>query len=96
MSQNLNTNKFFTVEMDHATEQGLRIMPTTYVEEIHPHKAIEEIQEYIETLETALSLYQRGENNFEENMGRVGALAFELELVRTFLASFKQAYGTMH
>lgn len=92
----MNNNRFFTVEVDDSAEQTLRVMPTEYLEELHPQKAISEMQEYIATLENALELHKsRGAFNPPRIQG-LGSLAFELELVRTFLASFKQAYGTMH
>ena len=71
-------------------------MPTEYLEEMHPHEAIEEMQEYIETLEMTLKRNSEGSVKNHFNVKGIGSLAFELELVRTFLASFKQAYGTMH
>lgn len=92
----MNDNRFFTVEMDDSSTQTLRVMPTDYLEELPPQKAISEMQEYIETLEHALERNKGpgGLNPF--GIQGSGGLAFELELVRTFLASFKQAYGTMH
>ena len=92
----MDHNRFFTVEVDESSAQTLRVMPTEYLEEMHPHDAIEEMQEYIETLEVTLNRYERKTVMKPLNVQGVGSLAFELELVRTFLASFKQAYGTMH
>ena len=79
-----------------SSAQTLRVMPTEYLEEMHPHDAIEEMQEYIETLEVTLNRYESKTVMKPMNVQGIGSLAFELELVRTFLASFKQAYGTMH
>ena len=92
----MDHNRFFTVEVDESSAQTLRVMPTEYLEEMHPHDAIEEMQEYIETLEVTLNRYERKTFMKPMNVQGIGSLAFELELVRTFLASFKQAYGTMH
>ncbi len=92
----MNQNKFFIIEADNTPGQALKIMPTEYLEELHPHKAIAELQEYIETLETALEQYQDQPMNMPANVGRVGSLAFELELVKSFLRSFQETYGTMH
>jgi hypothetical protein len=92
----MNHNRFFTVEVDESSQETLRVMPTDYLEELHPHKAITEMQEYIETLENAMSQYEGGRVFNPVKVQGIGSLAFELELVRTFLASFKQAYGTMH
>jgi hypothetical protein len=92
----MDHNRFFTVEVDESSDQTLRVMPTEYLEEMHPHKAIAEMQEYIETLEMTLKRNTEGRVQNPFNVKGIGSLAFELELVRTFLASFKQAYGTMH
>jgi hypothetical protein len=92
----MNKNRFFTVEVDDSAEQTLRVMPTEYLEELHPQKAISEMHEYIETLEDALEKHRGGGAFNPLRFRGLGSLAFELELVRTFLASFKQAYGTMH
>jgi phage terminase Nu1 subunit (DNA packaging protein) len=54
------------------------------------------MQEYTETLENALQQWQEQSMPIPAKIGKIGGLAFELELVQTFLASFKQAYGTMH
>jgi hypothetical protein len=93
-------NKFFTVEMGETAEQPLLVKCSDYVEGLHPHQAIAEMEEYMGTLEDALG------NAFEEhsdesvyapvNTGKLGAFAFELQLVQTFLSSFKRTYGTMH
>jgi hypothetical protein len=90
----MNQNKFFIVEADNTPGQALKIMPTEYLEELHPHQAIAELQEYIETLETAMEQYEG--QPMPMNVGRIGSLAFELELVRSFLRSFRETYGTMH
>ncbi|MBW2107581.1 MAG: hypothetical protein JRI36_02790 [Deltaproteobacteria bacterium] len=92
----MDHNKFFTVELDESSEGTLRVMPTKYLDGLNPHKAIAEMQAYIETLENALEQHQNGPAVTPMTVHSIGALAFELELVRTFLNSFKQAYGTMH
>ncbi|MBW1740196.1 MAG: hypothetical protein JRJ42_03560 [Deltaproteobacteria bacterium] len=92
----MNHNKFFTIEIHESEDQPLTLTPSEYLETLHPHKAIAEMQEYIEMLEDALNQYDREHIWIPVNIGKVGSLAFELELVRTFLAFFKQAYGTMH
>jgi hypothetical protein len=92
----MDHNRFFTVEVDESSDQTLRVMPTEYLEEMHPHEAIEEMQEYIETLENTLTRHERGTVINPLNVQGIGSLAFELDLVRTFLVSFKQVYGTMH
>ena len=92
----MDHNRFFTVEVDKSSGQTLRVMPTEYLEEMHPHEAIAEMQEYIETLEHTLLQYTQENAVNPLNVKGIGSLAFELELVRTFLATFKQTYGTMH
>lgn len=92
----MDHNKFFTVELDESCEGALRVMPTKYLDELNPQKAIAEMQAYIKTLENTLDEYQNSPAVTSMTAHSVGSLAFELELVRTFLNSFKQAYGTMH
>ena len=92
----MNPNKFFTVQVDESTGDLLRITPSKYLDTLHPYQAIAEMQEYTETLENALHHYQEESMPIPAEIGKIGGLAFELELVQTFLASFKQAYGTMH
>jgi hypothetical protein len=92
----MNNNRFFTVEVEDSSKQILRVMPTKYLEELHPQEAISEMQEYIETLEDVLEQHRSRGVFIPQRIQGVGSIGFELELVRTFLASFKQAYGTMH
>ena len=96
MNTPTNHNKFFKVEVGESTEQALQIIPSKYLEELNPHQAIAEMQEYIETLEDALKKCRHEPMRETMNSGKVGSFAFELELVRTFLASFRQVFGTMH
>ena len=92
MNSPISRNKFFTVQVDEFMGNSLRVSPSKYLDELHPYQAIAEMQEYTETLENALQQYQQQ----PAKIGKIGSLAFELELVQNFLASFKQAYGTMH
>ena len=96
MNTPTNHNKFFKVQVDESTDQALRIIPSEYLEALNPHQAIAEMQEYIETLKNALEQYRHEPTHEPMNIGKVGSLVFELELVRTFLASFKHVFGTMH
>ena len=92
----MTQNKFFTVQVDESTGDLLRVAPSKYLDELHPYQAIAEMQEYTETLENALQQWEEQSMLIPAKIGKIGGLAFELELVQTFLASFKQAYGTMH
>jgi len=96
MNTPMSRNKFFTVQMDESTADSLRITPSKYLDELHPHQAIAEMQEYAQTLENALQECEQASILLPAKIGKIGSLAFELELVRTFLTSFKQTYGTMH
>lgn len=96
MNLPMTQNKFFTVQIDKSTGDLLRVTPSKYLNELHPYQAIAEMQEYTETLENALHQYQEASRPIPAKIGEIGGLAFELELVQNFLASFKQAYGTMH
>ena len=92
----MSRNKFFTVEADESAGDSLRVTPSQYLDELHPYQAIAEMQEYAQTLKDALQQCQQASMPIPAKIGKIGGLAFELELVQTFLASFKQAYGTMH
>ena len=96
MNSPMNRNKFFTVQLDESEGDSLRVMPSKYLDELHPYQAIAEMQEYAQKLEDALQQCQQESMPVPAKIGKIGGLAFELELVQTFLASFKQAYGTMH
>lgn len=96
MNLPMSGNKFFTVQVDEATGDLLRVMPSKYLDELHPYQAIMEMQEYTQTLEDALQQCQEESIPIPAKIEDIGSVAFELELVQTFLASFKQAYGTMH
>ena len=96
MNTPTNHNKFFKVQVDESTDQALRIIPSEYLEALNPHQAIVEMQEYIETLKNGLEQYRHEPMCEPMNIGKAGSLVFELELVRTFLASFKHVFGTMH
>lgn len=96
MNSPMSRNKFFTVQVDESTGDLLRVAPSKYLDELHPYQAMAEMQEYAQTLENALQQCQEESMPIPAKIGKIGGLAFELELVQTFLASFKQAYGTMH
>jgi hypothetical protein len=96
MNLPMSRNKFFTVQVDESTGDLLRVAPSKYLDELHPYQAIAEMQEYTQTLEDALQQCQQESMPTPAKIGKIGGLAFELELLQTFLASFKQAYGTMH
>ncbi|MDY6837892.1 MAG: hypothetical protein SWH78_07955 [Thermodesulfobacteriota bacterium] len=72
------------------------MISSKYVDELPPHQAIAEMEGYIEVLKDALKRCSLEPMDTPTEMGRAGSLAFEVELVGTFLASFKRAFGTMH
>jgi hypothetical protein len=96
MNAHLNHNRFFSVETDEAKNEPLRLIPSKYVDGLPPYQAIAEMEEYIEILKDVLEDHPQEPMGTPMEIGRLGSLAFEIELVRTFLASFKQVYGTMH
>jgi len=96
MNAPMSQNKFFTVQLDESTGDLLRVSPSKYLDELHPYQAIAEMQEYTQTLENALQQCQEESIPIPAKIGKIDGLVFELELVQTFLTSFKQAYGTMH
>jgi hypothetical protein len=96
MNSPMSRNKFLIVQVDESAGDLLRVTPSKYLDELHPHQAIAEMQDYTQTLEDALQQCQEEFMPVPAKMGKIGGLVFELELVQTFLASFRQAYGTMH
>ncbi|MDY6951612.1 MAG: hypothetical protein SWE60_08875 [Thermodesulfobacteriota bacterium] len=89
-------NRFFTIETDPSGDKHLRLIPSKYVDELPPHQAIAEMEGYIEALKDALKKSSRQAASTPAEKGKVGSLAFEMELVGTFLSFFKKAFGTMH
>jgi hypothetical protein len=89
-------NRFFTVQSDPSGEKHLRLIPSKYLDELPPQRAIAEMEGYIETLKDALKECSRETISTSAQEGRIGSLVFEMELVGTFLAFFRQAFGTMH
>ena len=81
----MTRNKFFTVEADESAGDSLRVTPSQYLDELHPYQAIAEMQEYAQTLKDALQQCQQASMPIPAKIGKIGGLAFELELV-AFLA----------
>ena len=92
----MHQNKFFTLEIGDAEGRTVTLKPSNYIETLHPHQAIEELKEYIQTLEQALDRYACAGSGIDEQVGNIGHLAFELELARSLVRFFKDAYSTVH
>ena len=95
MNAHLTQNKFFTVQAHESIDKALTLTPSKYVDELPPLQAIAEMEDYIKALEDILA-ERSHESTGTMRTSRLGSLAFEIDLVRSFLASFKRVYGTMH
>ncbi|MDY6987382.1 MAG: hypothetical protein SWQ30_04925 [Thermodesulfobacteriota bacterium] len=96
MNAQAHHNRFFTVQTDPSRDEALRLIPSKYVDELPPQQAIAEMEGYIEALKDALKKSSRQTAGTPAEKGKLGSLAFEMELVGTFLSFFKKAFGTMH
>ena len=95
----MNFETFFTIEED---SEGLsvKVRPTTYMVQLHPHRAMVELEFYIDTLHDALFPYQGAfsELDFDEpeSLKKRRGWVFELETCQDYLAHLKEHYQTVH
>ena len=94
---------FFRIEIEEGCPEGLsiKIRPTRYMWGLHPHKAMAELEAYIDALYQALSRHR--DPSTEEALNRLENLKkarrrmlFELETCQDYLAQLKEQYKTIH
>ncbi len=98
-------DKFFSVsdlpEEDEDTGGwGVKVEPSKRLQKLHPHKAIAELQEYVDGVKELLAHYHQtfDEEDFDkpENLGKLKKAAFELDVSESYLAYLKKHYQTVH
>ncbi len=96
----MSFDKFFTVEEEDSEGLGIRVRPTRYVRRLHPHKAMAELEAYIDALYQDMSEYQDALHekvlHGPENLQKVGRVLFELETCQHYLTHLETHYKTIH
>jgi hypothetical protein len=95
----MNFETFFTIEED-AEGLSVKVRPTTYIKQLHPHQAIVELETYIDSLHDALfpygdALFEQGLDE-SEGLKKMRGLVFELETCQGYLDHLKEHYQTVH
>ncbi len=89
-------NKFFNTVFEESDGEYIRIEPSEYVRHLHPHKAMKELHDFIDSLTDELSRYTDYDMQIPERMGEVRNMAFELHLAQNYLAHLQDNYSTVH
>jgi hypothetical protein len=89
-------NKFFNTVFEESNGEYIRIEPSEYVRTLHPHKAMRELSDFIESLTDELSRYTDSDMRIPERVGEVRNMAFELHLAQNYLAHLEENYSTIH
>lgn len=89
-------NKFFNTVFEETDGEYIRIEPSEYVRSLHPHKAMAELRDFIDSLTDELSQYTDDDMQVPERIGEVRNMAFELHLAENYLAHLRDNYSTIH
>ncbi len=92
----MKRTKFFAVVEDDSEGEGVRVEPSEYLRRLRPHEASARLKAHIESLEDDLRQYSYEDLDIPEKFVKARTLAFELEIVREYLAHLKQAHETIH
>ena len=96
----MNFETFFTLEEDGSEGLSIWVRPTRYLWKLHPHKAMAELEAYIDTLHETLFLYRGAftKKNLDvlKNLVEVRRVLFQLEACEDYLAYLKKHYETIH
>lgn len=97
--------KFFTVTAnpegsDDPEGWGVRVIPSEYLQELPAHKAIAELQAYVDVLRDVLKQYRQTftDEDLEkpENFAKMRKVAFELDVCESYLAFLEKNHKTIH
>ena len=97
--------KFFRVsdlpeESDDPEGWGVRVEPSKYLQKLHPHKAIAELQIFVNELKDVLKQYHQTftDQDLEkpEYFGKMRKVTFELDVSESYLGYLKKHYKTIH
>lgn len=79
---------------------GVSVKPSKRLQELHPHRAIAELQALTDDLKELLSQYHQThlDEDLEkpENLAKERKAAFELDVSESYLAYLKKHYMTIH
>jgi hypothetical protein len=89
-------NKFFNTVVEESGDEFIRIEPSEYVRSLHPHKAMAELRDFIDSLTDELDQYTDLDMQIPERLGEVRNMAFELHLAQNYLAHLQDNYSTIH
>ena len=96
----MNFETFFTLQEDGFEGLSIWVRPTRYLWKLHPHKAMAELEAYIDTLHETLFLYRGAftKKNLDvlKNLVEVRRVLFQLETCEDYLAYLKKHYETIH
>ena len=94
----MNFDTFFRIEIEEGCPEGLsiKIRPPRYMWRLHPHKAMAELEAYIDALYQDMSEYQDALLHGPENLQKVGRVLFELETCQHYLTHLETHYKTIH
>jgi chromatin segregation and condensation protein Rec8/ScpA/Scc1 (kleisin family) len=91
----MKRTKFFTIVEDDPEGERVTVEPSEYLRRLQRHKAIARLKAHIESLQDELRQYSREDLDIPEKFVKARKLAFELEIVREYLAHLKQAHETI-
>jgi len=98
-------SKFFSVSDLHEGEEdlggwGVKVEPSKHLKKLHPHKAIAELQAYVDGLKDLLAYYHQTFSDEKldkpENLAKVRKATFELDVSESYLSYLRKHYITMH
>jgi hypothetical protein len=79
---------------------GVSVKPSKRLQELHPHRAIAELQAHVDGLKDFLAQYQNTHQDEDlekpENLAKERKAAFELDVSESYLAYLKKHYTTIH
>ena len=98
-------SKLFTVSNLSEDEEdmggwGVKVEPTKRLRNLHPHKAIAELQQYVDGVKELIAYYHETfeEKDFErpESLAKMKKAAFELDVTESYLTYLRKHYQTIH
>lgn len=96
----MNFERYFTIVEGLGTGQKVKVVPSEYLEKLHPHKAIVELQAYVETLEERLIQYAQffTVKDFEtpKNVDKLVEALAKLKVTNIYLDYLVKSYKTIH
>ncbi len=97
--------RFFAVEAnpegsDDPEGWGVKVIPSKHLQQLPPHKAIAELQSYVDTLKDVLKHCRQTftDEDLEkpENFGEIRRVTFELDVCKSYLEFLEKDHKTIH